>query len=109
MTNLVSNGLIMTKEKRKRIFGISLIIVSVCSLYFVPWRVVRAWIRPLPDTIQEQLASAIDDGFDGMIAYVDRAGQPPQYFAAGWHDRDAKLPANPHALFKIASIGKLYA
>ncbi len=98
----------MTKEKSKRIFGISLIIVSICSLYFVPWRVVRTWARPLPETVQAQVASAIDDGFDGMIAYVDRAGQPPQFFAAGWHDRDAKLPANPQALFKIASISKLY-
>lgn len=98
----------MTKEKRKRIFGIFLIIVSICSLYFVPWRIVRTWIRPLPATVQAQVESAIDDGFDGMIAYVDLAGQPPQYFAAGWHDRDAKLPANPLALFKIASISKLY-
>ena len=43
-----------------------------------------------------------------MIVYVDQAGQAPQYFASGWHNRDSKTPANPHALFKIASISKLY-
>jgi len=43
-----------------------------------------------------------------MIVYVDQAGQPPQYFASGWHDRESKIPAHPYALFKIASISKLY-
>ncbi|NRA52306.1 MAG: beta-lactamase family protein, partial [Phaeodactylibacter sp.] len=40
--------------------------------------------------------------------YVDQAGQPPQYFTSGWHNREARVPAKPHALFKIASISKLY-
>ena len=69
---------------------------------------VWAWILPLPDTIQEQLDEAIGHGFDGMIVYVDQAGQPPQYFTSGWHNRESKIPAKPQALFKIASIGKLY-
>jgi CubicO group peptidase (beta-lactamase class C family) len=43
-----------------------------------------------------------------MIVYVDQAGKPPEFYAAGWHDRTNKIPANPHALFKIASISKLY-
>lgn len=43
-----------------------------------------------------------------MVVYVDQAGKPPRYFAAGWHDREAKIPAKPQALFKIASIRKLY-
>ena len=38
---------------------------------------------------------AIDHGFDGMIVYIDQAGKPPQYFASGWHDRNAKIPAKP--------------
>ncbi len=63
---------------------------------------------PLPDTIQEQMEEAIGYGFEGMIVYVDQGGQPPQYFAAGWHDRELKIPAKPDALFKIASISKLY-
>lgn len=99
----------MSKPKKiKRIFGIVLIIASIGSLYFVPWLLLKAWIFPLPDTIQEQLDEAIGHGFDGMIVYVDQAGHPPQYFASGWHNRETKIPANPHALFKIASISKLY-
>ena len=43
-----------------------------------------------------------------MFVYVDQAGQPPQYFTSGWHNRESKIPAKPHALFKIASISKLY-
>ncbi|WP_431164100.1 serine hydrolase, partial [Flagellimonas beolgyonensis] len=63
---------------------------------------------PLPDTIQEQADEAIGHGFDGMIVYVDQTGKPPQYIASGWHNKASKIPANPHALFKIASISKLY-
>ncbi len=43
-----------------------------------------------------------------MIVYVDQAGKPPEFYAAGWHDRKNKIPADPQALFKIASISKLY-
>ncbi len=98
----------MTKKKKRRILRIAFILASISSLYFVPWLLVKAWILPLPDTVQEQLDQAIDHGFDGMIVYVDMAGQPPQHYASGWHDREAKIPAKPDALFKIASIRKLY-
>ncbi|MCP4460057.1 MAG: beta-lactamase family protein [Cytophagales bacterium] len=98
----------MTKKQTKRILRIVFIIGSISSLFFVPWLLVKAWILPLPDTIQEQVDEAIEHGFDGMIAYVDQADQPPQYFASGWHDRESKIPAKPKALFKIASISKLY-
>jgi len=81
---------------------------SISSLFFVPWILVKAWILPLPDTVQEQLNEAIGHGFDGMIVYVDQAGNPPELYAAGWHDRKNKIPAYPQALFKIASITKLY-
>ncbi|MBR8536414.1 beta-lactamase family protein [Carboxylicivirga sediminis] len=98
----------MTKKNTKRILRIALIVASISSLYFVPWLLVKAWILPLPNTVQEQLDEAIGHGFDGMIVYIHQAGQPPQYYAAGWHNRELKIPANPHALFKIASISKLY-
>ncbi len=98
----------MKKNKTKRILRIVFIIASISSLYFVPWILVKAWIRPLPDTVQEQLDEAIGYGFDGMIVYVDQAGKPPAFYAAGWHDRENKIPAYPQALFKIASITKLY-
>jgi D-alanyl-D-alanine carboxypeptidase len=69
---------------------------------------VKAWILPQSDTVQEQLEEGIGHGFDGMIVYVDQGGKPPEYYAAGWHDRKNKIPAYPKALFKIASISKLY-
>ncbi len=95
-------------KQTKRILRIAFIIASISSLYFVPWILVKAWILPIPDTVQEQLDEAIGYGFDGMIVYVDQAGKPPEFYAAGWHDRKNKIPAYPQALFKIASITKLY-
>ncbi|CAD5249413.1 Class A beta-lactamase-related serine hydrolase [Imperialibacter sp. 89] len=92
----------------KRVLRIIFILASIGSLYFVPWPIVWAWILPLPDTVQAQVDEALDHGFDGIIVYVDQAGKEPGFYAAGWHDRKAKIPANPHALFKIASITKLY-
>lgn len=87
---------------------ITFILVSLSSLYFVPWLLIKAWILPLPDTVQAQVEQAIELGFDGMIVYTEQAGKPPQYFASGWHNRESKIPANSKALFKIASISKLY-
>lgn len=98
----------MTKKQIKRILRIVFIVASISSLAFVPWILVKAWILPLPDTVQEQVNKAIGHGFDGMIVYVDQAGKPPEFYAAGWHDRKNKIPADPKALFKIASISKLY-
>ena len=96
------------KKRNKRIFQIVLLVGTLVSLYFVPWSILKAWILPLPNTGQEQVEEALDHGFDGIIVYVDRAGNSPEYYTAGWHDRDKKIPAYPEALFKIASIGKLY-
>ncbi|WP_416446505.1 serine hydrolase domain-containing protein [Leeuwenhoekiella sp. A16] len=98
----------MTKKQIKKIFRIVLILVSIGSLAFVPWKVVKAWVLPTPETVQEQVDQAVDNGLDGMIVYVDQGGKPPAFYAAGWHDRKKKIPANPKALFKIASISKLY-
>ena len=98
----------LTKKQKKLIIRIALAVGTITSLFFVPWLLVKAWILPLPNTIQEQLDEAIGHGFDGMIVYVDQAGQPPQYYASGWHNRESKIPAKPKALFKIASISKLY-
>ena len=96
------------KKPTKRIVRIALLVGTIISLYFVPWILVWAWILPLPDTVQEQVNEAIDHDLDGIIVYVDEAGKPPAFYAAGWHDREKKIPADPRALFKIASISKLY-
>ncbi len=98
----------MTKKQIKRIIRIPLLIATVISLFYVPWILIWVWILPLPDSVQEQVDGAIGHGFDGMIVYVDEAGKPPAFYAAGWKNRENKIPADPHALFKIASINKLY-
>ncbi len=98
----------MATKRIKEILRIVFVLASISSLYFVPWILVKAWILPLPDTVQEQMEKSIDHGFDGMIVYIDQAGNPPELYAAGWHDRKSKIPAYPQALFNIASITKLY-
>ena len=95
-------------KKAKWIVRILLFVGTAISLYFVPWILVKAWILPLPDTIQEQVDEAIGHGFDGIIVYVDEAGKPPAFYTGGWDDRQNKIPADPNSLFKIASISKLY-
>ena len=44
----------------------------------------KAWILPLPDTVQEQVDETIGPGFDSMIVDVDLAGKPPKYYTGGW-------------------------
>ncbi len=98
----------MTKKKSKRIIRILLLVGAIISLYFVPWILVRTWITPLPKTVQEQVNKAIDYGFDGIIVYVDEQGKPPVFYTSGCKNRENEIPTDPHSLFKIASISKLY-
>jgi len=96
------------KRQKTIILRVALLLGTIISLFFVPWLLVKAWILPLPDTVQEQLDEAIGHGFDGFIVYVDQTGIPPKCFTSGWHERESKITAKPKALFKIASISKLY-
>jgi len=64
-------------------------------------------LQPLPSTVQQQLNDAVDQGMDGIIVCVNRPDDI-QLYAAGWKNREEQIPADPHALFKIASISKLY-
>jgi D-alanyl-D-alanine carboxypeptidase len=98
----------MTKKRGKQLARAGLLLGTAISLFFVPWILVKAWLLPLPDTVQEQVNEAIGHGFDGMIVYVDVAGKPPAYYSGGWKNRERKIPADPNSLFKIASISKLY-
>ena len=99
-------------DKKKRIIRtlriIMPIVAIISAVIFVPWDIVRAWATPLPNTVQAQVDSAVDYGLDGIIVYVDQAGQEPAFYTAGWKDKINQVPADPHALFKIASISKLY-
>jgi CubicO group peptidase (beta-lactamase class C family) len=98
----------MPAKRTQQILRALLLAGTLASLYFVPWKLLRIRLNPLPPTVQEQVEEAVDYGFAGIIVYVDRAGAPAKHYAAGYHDRDARTPADPHALFKIASIEKLY-
>ncbi len=98
----------MRKKKIKQMLKIILIIGTIVSLTFAPWILVKAWIKPLPDTVQEQVNEAIEYGFDGMIVYVDKKDEPHAFYTGGYNDRVKKTPANPNSLFKIGSISKLY-
>lgn len=75
---------------------------------FMPWDLCYAYLAPLSDTVQDDIDNAARRGLDGIIVYVDRKGQLPRLHAAGWKDREAKIAADPHALFKIGSVSKLY-
>ncbi|MCL6220274.1 serine hydrolase domain-containing protein [Zunongwangia pacifica] len=98
----------MSSKKSKTIIRIVLAVGTITSLFFVPWIILKAWLMPLPDTVQEQVNSATDLGFDGIIVYVDQKGKEPGFYAAGYKNREHKTPADPHSLFKIASVSKLY-
>lgn len=98
----------MNKKQKTLMIRILLLVGTITSMFFVPWLLVKAWILPLPNTVQEQLDEAMNYDFEGMIVYIDQAGQQTQYYASGWHNRENKIPAKPEALFKIASISKLY-
>ena len=58
-------------------------------------------------TIQEEVDKAVEGGFDGMIVYVNQAGKS-SFYSSGFKNREDLVPTDPHALFKIASISKLY-
>ncbi len=98
----------MKKKHTKQILRIILLVGTIISLFYVPWPILKAWIKPLPDTVQEQVSEAIDMGFDGIIVYIDEGGKAPAFYAAGWKNRENKIPTDPHSLFKIASVSKLY-
>ncbi|MEQ6118240.1 serine hydrolase domain-containing protein [Reichenbachiella sp. MALMAid0571] len=98
----------MTKKQSKLTIRILLFLGTIISLYFVPWPIVKAWITPLPKTVQEQVNKVTDYGFDGIIVYVDEKGENPVFYTAGYKNREDKIPADPHSLFKIASVSKLY-
>ena len=99
----------LNKSPVIRILRIIMPIVGIVSaVIFVPWDAALAWLTPLPDTVQGELDNAVNRGLDGIIVYVDQAGEAPALYAAGWNNRAEQVPANPQALFKIASISKLY-
>ncbi len=102
----------MENPNKRRVVRLLRIVMPLVAIIIViiiaPLDLVPAWIAPLPDTVQEQVDEAIDYGLDGIIVYVDQAGTAPQFYAAGWKNKLTQEPDDPHALFRIASISKLY-
>lgn len=80
----------MTKKQTKQIIRITLLVGTIISMFFVPWVLVKTWIAPLPDTIQEQVNKAIGYGFDGIIVYVSQGGKEAEFYAAGLKNREKK-------------------
>lgn len=92
-----------------QILKIIMPIVSItCLVIFVPWLSACAYLKPLPSTVQGQVSDAVNYDLDGIIVYVKTKGDKAEFYSAGWKSRENKIPADPHALFKIASISKLY-
>ena len=99
----------MKSPTPKQIIRVLLFVGTAISLYFVPWPIVTAWITPLPNSIQEQVNNAKDYGFDGIVVFVDKGqDKEPEFYTSGYKNRALKTPADPKALFKIASVSKLY-
>ncbi len=80
----------------------------ITAIIIPPLDLVPPMLAPLPDTVQAQVDDAVTQGLDGIIVYVDQAGETPEFYAAGWKNKRTKEPADPHAFFKIGSIHKLY-
>jgi len=99
-------------QKRDRVIRILRIVMPIVAItiaiVIAPLDLIPPWIAQLPDTVQEQVEDAVDQGLDGIIVFVDQAGMAPQFYAAGWKNKMTKEPADPHALFRIGSISKLY-
>lgn len=97
--------------KKRVVWTLRLILIPVaiaCVVVFPPWDGVWLWLKPLPDSVEAEVAGAVEYGLDGVVVFVDQGGHEPGFHAAGWKDRVQQVPADPHALFKIASISKLY-
>ncbi len=99
-------------ERKKRIVRILRIVMPIAgiisAIVIAPLDLLPPMMVPLPDTVQEQVDKALDYELDGIIVYVDQPGKAPAFYAAGWKNKLTEVPADPHALFKIGSIHKLY-
>ncbi|MDT0647925.1 serine hydrolase domain-containing protein [Zunongwangia sp. F260] len=98
----------MAKKTGIWIFRILLFVGTIVSLYFVPWPIVKVWIAPLPDSVQEQINKAEGYEFDGIIVCINKKGNQTELYTSGYKNKEKKIPANHNALFKIACVSKLY-
>lgn len=99
----------MKKWKKITLKALLAVSLTTTSIYiFAPWEYALYYFSPIPETVEEQVKETTEQGIDGIIVYIDKPDHTPQLYASGWHNRQDKVPAYPDALFKIASIAKLY-
>lgn len=99
----------MQKWKKVVLKTLLAVTLTTGSIYlFAPWEYVLYYLKPLPSSVTKEVESAANQHIDGIIVYAHKGGEKPRFYAGGWHDRDKKIPAYSDALFKIASIAKLY-
>lgn len=88
---------------------LALVVVISSIALFAPVKALFIYLAPQSEDIQTELDRAIDSGIAGMIVHVDAGKNTlPQSYAAGLHNRQTQQPAQTDALFKIASVSKLY-
>lgn len=98
----------MNKVIKNRLRVIA-VIVTVASVYlFAPWEYGLYYLKPLSDTVQQELDLVTKDHVVGVIVYVDKRGETPVHYTSGVDNRATKTIVRPDALFKIGSIAKLY-
>jgi D-alanyl-D-alanine carboxypeptidase len=96
-------------KKTKTTLRILAVLVTITSLIiFVPWSWVKLQLLPASETIDEELARGLEEGFVGMIAYVEIGGKIPAIYTAGYDNLEKEQLMTEKTLFKIASISKLY-
>ena len=98
----------MSNINTKRVMKFLLLTATLASMFFIPWALLKAKLASLPDSVQKQVDKAADYGFDGIIVYVDKKGNEPEHYTSGNKNRESKTPTDPHSLFKIGSVSKLY-
>ena len=97
------------KKQITHIMRVVAVIVTIGSIYlFAPWEYGLYYLKPLPETVQQELDSFIAQGVDGVIVYVDKKDAEPVSYVSGIDNRETQKPVRPDALFKIGSIAKLY-
>ncbi|MFC3095234.1 class A beta-lactamase-related serine hydrolase [Alteromonas sediminis] len=99
----------MKNKKALLAMRVTAAIVTLASIYLLaPWKQALYYLYPLPSSMEGVVEEIIEQDIDGVIVYIKQKDKPAQMYAAGWHNRQARIPAYPQALFKIASIAKLY-
>jgi len=91
----------------KNMFRVVLIVGTIVSLFFVPWSYLFTALRPLPNDIQKEVDYFAEKRFDGVIVAV-KTETDEFIYTAGLHNKATNEEAYPEAIFKIASISKLY-